>query len=426
MNKREYFDRTLGVKYIEAEHESGLKILVCPRPEYRSAYALFGTKYGSIDTKFRTGGDAEFTTVPEGIAHFLEHKLFESEQGDVFSRYAETGAYANAYTSFDRTCYLFSCTSRFSENLAILLDFVQSPYFTAQSVEKEQGIIGQEIRMYDDDPQWRVLFNLLTALYENHPVRIDIAGTVESISHISDKLLYRCYETFYNLNNMFLCVAGNVDPDAVLAQAEQALKPAKPVEIERGTFDEPKGVVRDRVEQKLAVSMPLFCLGFKEACEKPQATLRERCETELLLEIVAGRASAFYQRLMDEGLINEQFETEFFTGNGYAAELFQGESKDPDRVAEQIKAELERLRAAGVAEADFTRAKNRLYGRSVMRYNNIEAVGSALVECAVNGFGLFEDTKLYSEITVQDINRRLQEAMRRETAALSVVLPADA
>ena len=189
--------------------ENGLQVYVVEKEDYSSAYALFGTRYGSVDTVFSRDNE-NFTAVPEGIAHFLEHKLFESEDGDAFTRYAETGAYANAFTSFDRTCYLFSCSDNFEKNLDILLDFVQNPYFTEQTVKKEQGIIGQEIRMYEDSPSWRVLFNMLSAMYQNHPVRIDIAGTVDSIAKIDANLLYECYNTFYHPSNMFICIAGNV------------------------------------------------------------------------------------------------------------------------------------------------------------------------------------------------------------------------
>ncbi|MFR1803348.1 MAG: EF-P 5-aminopentanol modification-associated protein YfmH, partial [Faecalispora jeddahensis] len=249
--------------YYSVKHPSGLRIFVYPKEGSNSTYAIFGTRYGSVDTSFRRSDEQEVSTVPEGIAHFLEHKLFESEDGDAFARYAKTGASANAYTSFDMTCYLFSCTENVYESLEILLDFVQSPYFTEQTVQKEQGIIGQEIRMYDDDPQWRVMFNLLKALYHHHPVKIDIAGTVESIAEITPEYLYRCYHTFYNLNNMALCVAGNIDPERVLELCDKMLKPSEPTQVERIFEEEPAGVVQDRVEQKLSVTIPLFQLGFK-------------------------------------------------------------------------------------------------------------------------------------------------------------------
>ena len=197
-----------GDKYTHIHHKSGLEILVCEMEGYSTTEAMFGTKYGSINTQFKTAADKDYCTVPEGIAHFLEHKLFENEDCDVFDLYAKTGANANAFTSFDKTCYFFSCSDNFKASLEILLSFVQSPYFTPESVAKEQGIIGQEIRMCDDDPGWRVFFNMLCGLYQKHPVRIDIAGTIESIAEITDDLLYRCYRTFYNLHNMVLAVAG--------------------------------------------------------------------------------------------------------------------------------------------------------------------------------------------------------------------------
>ncbi|WP_312640611.1 EF-P 5-aminopentanol modification-associated protein YfmH, partial [Hydrogenoanaerobacterium sp.] len=226
MNKTVISSERLGENYVKIKHSSGLTMLLCPKPQFSSAYALFGAEIGSIDTTFKTSKDNDFVTVPAGIAHYLEHKLFESEDGDAFERYAKTGASANAYTSFDKTAYLFSCADNFKESIEILLDFVTHPYFTEETVRKEQGIIGQEIKMYDDNPDWRVLFNLLGALYVNNPVRVDIAGTVESIAEIDADLLYRCYNTFYNLNNMVLVVAGNFEIDTVLEAADRILKPA--------------------------------------------------------------------------------------------------------------------------------------------------------------------------------------------------------
>lgn len=420
---KEYKNDAIGERYLHGTHSSGLQIFICPKEAYSSAYALFGTRYGSIDTKFRRGG-GDFVEVPEGIAHFLEHKLFESEDGDAFARYAKTGASANAYTSFDRTCYLFSCSERFHESFEILLDFVQSPYFTKETVDKEQGIIGQEIRMYDDNPDWRVFFNLLVCMYKNHPVRIDIAGTVDSIAEIDDKLLYECYNTFYNLNNMFICIAGNIDVDAAIEQIEKALKPAEPVEIERGLFDEPAGVVKVRNDQKLAVSLPLFCLGFKELCDTPERSLQEKIATNLLLEIIAGEASPLYRTLLDKGLINKNFGCEYFTGHGYAAPIFQGESKDPDKVAQAVKDEIARLKKDGIDSASFEGARRAHYGRSIMRFNSVQSIASGLTESAMHGDGFFDDLTVYGSITVRDVAARL--SIFKDTAvSLSVISPAD-
>ena len=236
-----------GEKYTRVLHDSGLEILIWKTEGHSVKHALFGTRYGSVNTTFKTSDDPDFVTVPNGIAHYLEHKLFENEDCDVFDLYAQTGASGNAYTSFDRTCYLFSCTDNFIPSLRILLDFVQKPYFTEETVRKEQGIIGQEIRMYDDSPEWRVMFNMLLAMYKNHPVRIDIAGTVESIAEIDDKLLYKCYNTFYNPSNMFICIAGNVNSEKVLSQINGAIKTNEPIEIERIGCDEPDAVSQSYV-----------------------------------------------------------------------------------------------------------------------------------------------------------------------------------
>ena len=424
MRKEIFTDEKLGESYIKAVHPSGLTVYICEKPAYASAYALFGAKYGSIDTRFRVKG-GDWVDVPEGIAHFLEHKLFESEEGDAFTRYAETGAYANAYTSFDRTCYLFSCSGRFEDSFDILLDFVQSPYFTKETVDKEQGIIGQEIRMYDDSPDWRVLFNLLTAMYENHPVRIDIAGTVESIAKIDHNLLYTCYNTFYNPANMFICVAGKVNADKVLEQIDRSLRDVKPVEVERGRFDEPDGVVKKKAEQRLAVSIPLFCYGFKEKCDLPEKSLADKVYTNLLLELAAGEASPLYNRLLAEGLINKNFGAEYFTGHGYAAPIFQGESRDPDKVVAAIAEEFGRLRAEGIDKEAFEGVRRKLYGRSVMRYNNVESLASGLTEAAMHDVGLFDELDIYRKATPADLEARL-DVFDPDKAALSVILPMEA
>lgn len=423
MNIIEHKSDALGERYYETVLDNGLRVYICPKPDFATAYAVYGTRYGSIDTRFRLGGDGDFADVPEGIAHFLEHKLFESEDLDAFERFAKTGAYANAYTSFDRTCYLFACTSNFEANLDILLDFVQSPYFTAASVQKEQGIIGQEIRMYDDDPQWRVMFNLLCAMYQNHPVRIDIAGTVESIAEIDDKLLYKCYETFYDPSNMFICIAGDVDAEAVIGRIADAVGPSKGLKIERSAHSEPVGIVSSYTEQKLSVSQPMFCMGFKEPCDKPEVTLREYLQTNILLDIIAGESSPLFGRLLDEGLIGENLGTEFFNGYGYAAELFEGESRDPSAVRDALLGEIERLRRDGIDAQDFIRSKNSLYGQTVMQYNNVEQIGGALVAAAMGGYDLFSMADEIAAVTLEDIERRLHTSMSADTFAMSVVAP---
>lgn len=420
VTKKECF----GDVYYTATHKTGLRIFVYPKEGYASTYAIFGTAYGSVDTTFRRSDEKELHTVPEGIAHFLEHKLFESEDGDAFSRYAKTGANANAYTSFDKTCYLFSCTENFQASLEILLDFVQSPYFTAQTVQKEQGIIGQEIRMYDDDPEWRVMFNLLGALYHNNPVKIDIAGTVESISQITDKLLYQCYRTFYSLNNMVLCVVGKVDPQEVFDLADRMLKPGEDFKVIKSFPEEPRSVVKTYVEQQFPISVPMFQLGFKEEAPAGRRSAKELADTQILLELLASESSPLYRRLLDAGLINSTFGYEYFELPGCASVLFGGESIDPQKVAEEIKKEVASLRKNGIAQEDFERARRAVYGRAIASLGSVESVCNNLVECAFSGRSIEDAIHAAAQTTKEDVQDRLVQQLWPEYAALSVVLPA--
>ena len=420
---REVKSERLGESYFEIDHPSGLKILVYPKKNYAATYAVFGTRYGSIDTEFRLNGEEKFTCVPEGIAHFLEHKLFESEDLDAFERYAKTGASANAYTSFDKTCYLFSCTGKFQESLEILLDFVTHPYFTEKTVQKEQGIIGQEIQMCRDEAGWEALFSLLRAMYKTHPVRIDIAGTVESIAEITPELLYKCYETFYNFSNMVLCVAGNVTPDEVLSVADRLLKPQKPIQIERKFHREPREVAESYTEETLSVAFPIFSLGFKEAVETPERSLREILISDIILEAVAGKTSAFYSELLEAGLINTSFESEYFCGYGYAAWIFTGESPDGREVQKRITARIRALQESGISEADFERIRKKLYGRSIMQFNDIDGIANAMVSAYFCKEGLFDETEILQSLTLDEVNVRLRTALQTDCASLSVIKP---
>lgn len=418
------YESSIGQSYIKAVLPSGLKIYIMEKPQHSSAYAIFGTRYGSIDTRFSKNGGNEIN-VPAGIAHFLEHKLFESEDGDAFTRFAVTGAYCNAFTSFDRTCYLFSSTSQFYENLEILLDFVQSPYFTAETVNKEQGIIGQEIRMYDDSPGWRVMFNMLAKMYRKHPVSIDIAGTVKSIAQIDDKLLYECYNTFYNPANMFICIAGNIDADKTLRMIEDGIKESSPVEITRGEFEDNDDVETNYVEQQLDVALPLFALGYKQKIKTPQRSLKTRICISLLLELICGEASPLYAKLIREGLINDDFDAEYFNGHGYAAILFEGESRDPERVAKEIAAEINRLREEGLDKKLFSAAKCSLYGAAIRRFDSVNDISLQFVECAISDYELFEELKLLKSVTIEDVTRRLA-LFEDKNAVLSVIKPRSA
>lgn len=420
-NIKEVKNEKLKESYFEIDHRSGLKILVYPKKGYSSSYAVFGTRYGSIDTQFKLAGDKDYTAVPEGIAHFLEHKLFESEDLDAFQRYAKTGASANAYTSFDKTCYLFSCSGDFKGSLEILLDFVTHPYFTPATVEKEQGIIGQEIKMCQDEPSWEVLFGLLRAMYQNHPVKIDIAGTVESISEITADLLYKCYNTFYNLSNMVLCVVGNIDCEAVLSVADKVLKENSPQKIERKFHLEPKEVVKSYTEKNLSVASPVFALGFKENIETPERTLKEVLCSNIILELTAGKTSGLYSEMLDEGLVNSAFDFEFFEGYGYAALIFSGESRDPEAVRSKIVKRIEELKRDGISDTDFERIRRKLYGNAIYGFNDIESIANDMAASYFNNEDIFSSVEILGGLTKQDVEQRLMSSIDTECCSLSVI-----
>ena len=411
-------------EYIRMEHDSGLTILLYPMKGFSTAYALFGTKYGSVDNCFKTGDDADFVTVPDGIAHFLEHKLFESEDGDAFTLFAKTGAEANAFTSFDKTCYLFSCADNFEESLKALVTFVQAPYFTQQTVEKEQGIIGQEIRMYEDLPSWRVMFNLLEGLYVNNAVKVDIAGTVESIAKIDADLLYRCYHTFYNLSNMVIAVAGNFDPKTAESIIVDGLKESKPVSIERKGYDEPREANKKEVVQNLDVAIPLFYFGYKvEPAAGAMEGLKQQIELEILLDVLAGPTSDFYNEMYREGLLNANFGTEVFGGRGFLATMLGGESKDPKAVLAAFNKMIAEKKQNGLSEEDFLSCRNALYGKALKGINDAENTATAMLSYEMMDVGLFDMMEVIAGITFSDVEKRFASDFDEDAESLSIVFP---
>lgn len=413
--------KATGDKCIKINHSSGLTIYVAEMEGFSTTYALFGTKYGSINTKFKTSKDKDYCTVPEGIAHFLEHKLFENEDCDVFSLYAKTGANANAYTSFDKTCYLFSCSDHYRESLEILLSFVQDPYFTPESVQKELGIIGQEIRMTNDDPGWRVFFNMLRGLYHEHPVKIDIAGTEESIAQITDTLLYRCYNTFYNLNNMVLSIAGNCKADEVLEIADRLLKPCENMQLECVFPEEPMTVVTDKTVEYAAVGTTIFSIGFK-CCPKAGFTsTKAQIEAYIAMQVLSNSSSELYRSMMEDGLINNVFASEIFNGDGFFSVIFEGESSEPETVRDKIKAALYNAKENGLDEELFNEVKKSTYGGMVMDTNDVPTVANLMLSAHMNGGVPFDTIELLSAMTIDDVNKFIREEIDPELCTLSVV-----
>lgn len=401
-------------------HPSGLTILVWPMPDATSAYGVFATRYGSVYNTLPTPDGGE-ETVPEGIAHFLEHKLFESEEGDAFARFADTGASANAYTSFERTAYLFQATENILPSLEILLDFVQHPYFTEETVQKEQGIIGQEIRMCEDSPDRRVLFNLLQGMYHIHPVRVDIAGTVESISHITPELLYRCYNRYYNLGNMVLAVAGHVTPEEVWDAAQRLLKPAAPLPPATFHCDEPTTVAKALVEDTMPVAAPLFYLGYKEPQTRSNAA--ELAGARIIVELLAGKSSDLYNTLMEEELINDTFGAEYFSGPGFGVWLFGGESAAPEKVQAALHRQLLTFQQEGVDPALFESTRRGVYGRLVGSLDDPTTCGELALGNLLEGVGPLDELDALATLTAADIQEQLCRRLSADNSTLSIVRP---
>lgn len=423
--KQEIRSERIRESYQKMDHPSGLTLLLYPMEGFSSAYAMLTTDYGSVDMAFRTDPKADFTRIPAGTAHFLEHKMFENEDGDAFAKYAATGASANAFTSFDKTSYLFGCADHFEESLRILLEFVTTPYFTPQTVNKEQGIIGQEIQMIEDNPDWRMYQNLLRALYQNHPIRIPLAGSRASIAEITADTLYQCHDAFYHPGNMVLCVVGDVDPEQVAAIARSVLPEERRSRTEKdlGT-PEPELPAQSRIVEEMEVSSPNFLLGFKA---KPHPNGEEDLRLQLLGdlagEILVGESSPLYARLYGEGLIDKSFFVSYESDPGAAFLVMGGESRQLDQVTEAILAEGARLRQEKLDPDLFRRCKKAAYGSRVRALNSMDHVGTRLADGKLKGYHYYRFADLYDTIAPEDVQAFLDGLIRREYAALSVVQP---
>lgn len=411
-----------GESCLHYKHPSGLEIYIMEMPGFHSCHALFGTKYGSVNTRFRINGEPDFAEVPEGIAHFLEHKLFENEDCDAFAQYAKTGASANAYTSFDRTCYLFSCSENFNASLEILLNFVQNPYFTEASVAKEQGIIGQEICMTNDEPGWRLFFNMLRGMYHAHPVKIDIAGSIESIAKIDADLLYRCYHTFYNLHNMVLSVAGNVKAEEVIAICDRLLKPCEDQKLELVFPEEPDTIVKSEVFDTLPVGSPIFALGFKLRPKKGMELVKAELCAFLALQALFGSMSDFYQEMIEKGLINSEFSVDVpFSGDGFFNATLGGESRDAGAVRDRVFEVIQDAKENGFDRESFEIVKRSMYGGLIRGCNNVESNASSMLNAFISGTRPFSEVQVFTEVTYEDSLKFLREEFDIEKTVLSVV-----
>lgn len=403
--------------------ESGVLVYMLPMEGYSSACAQFTARFGSQDNGFSVNG-GDFIHVPDGTAHYLEHKLFESEEKDAFSQFAQTGAYCNAGTSFDYTQYNFSCANNFQKNLEILLSFVNDPYFTPENVEKERGIIGQEITMYRDNPSWRVFTNLLEGMYSVNPMRNDIAGTVESIAQITDKTLYDCYNAFYNPSNMFICVSGNFNPNVVIETCEKLIPKREVLKVERAPFDEPARVAKKRVELKMPVAKPIFEAAFKCQPKTGLAKIEDYVHYDILFELLFGTSSEFFERMRENGSINEEFADGVSSGLGHFFPFVRGESDNPDFVLEEMQKEIRAFKANPFSREDFECIKRSSYGSLVRDFNNVTSVADTLTEAALEDVPPFALVDTTAHADYEKTIERLM-ALDEENVCISIISSED-
>lgn len=413
----------IGESYTRVRHSSGLEIRIYPK-KFSTYYAMFGTRYGSIDRTFDAGEGA--ITVPDGIAHFLEHKMFENADGhDAFEQFASVGADANAFTSNELTCYLFSCTDRFYEALRILLEFVTHPYFTDSSVKKEQGIIAQEIRMYEDNPQSRLYNDMLSALYAVHPLRVDVAGTVESIAKITPELLYACHSRFYTPANMFLAVCGDVTPQEVMATVDSVLPASAPLPPERVFPREKAQVASPRVSRRMQVAKPLFNIGVKNIVI--EADPAERAKTQAALDILCmmyfGSSSVFYNKLYDEGLLSQEFDYSNNHGKLYSFCCISGESRDPEEVYRRFRAEIDRAASGGIDRQAFERSRRATLASSIGRFDSTQSIVNMIVDTTIDDCELYTALDAAESVRIEDISRLTREYFAPDHCTLAVVEP---
>ncbi|MEH7491384.1 pitrilysin family protein [Neobacillus sp. 3P2-tot-E-2] len=416
----------------ELYHEklsNGLNVYILPKKGFNKTFATFTTKYGSVDNNFVPLGKEEYVKVPDGIAHFLEHKLFEKEDGDVFQQFSKQGASANAFTSFTRTAYLFSSTSDVEKNLETLVDFVQDPYFSEKTVEKEKGIIGQEITMYDDNPDWRLYFGLIQNLYQNHPVKIDIAGTIESISHITKDLLYECYNTFYHPSNMLLFIVGPVDPNKFMDQVRenQAKKDYKEMpEIQRKFEDEPLQTAEKKQVLEMNVQTSKCLIGMKalHVDQTGPELLKNELTMNVLLDLLFGKSSENYNQLYNDGLIDETFSYDYTQEQGFGFAMVGGDTENPDKLADELKNMLFQAKnGTTFTEEQLDRAKKKKIGAFLRAVNSPEYIANQFTRYAFNDMNLFDVVPTLEKITMNDIKTMASEVISEERFSVCQVTP---
>lgn len=404
--------------------ENGLTVMIIPKKGIRKKYAIWGTHYGSNNSKFVASGEKEMTVVPDGVAHFLEHKMFEQEGGtnslDVLSA---LGVNANAYTTNDHTAYLFESTENFEAAFDELANYIQHPYFTDENVEKEKGIIGQEIMMYDDEPNWVVYINAVKAMYSKNPVRLDIAGTIESISKIDKDILYKCYNTFYNPSNMVLVLCGDFDPEKTIEYVKQKqVNKEKIGKIDRVYEEEPEEINQKEIVKKMEVSIPSFIIGYKDKVVIKDIVKRH-IAIEIILSLLIGKSSNLYRELYNSGLMLQEAELAYEFTDNYAHVMIGGQSKEPKKVQEFLNKEIENMKKSGFNEEDFNRIKRMIYGDYIKEYNEVGDISRMFLSDYFKGINSFDYIEEIEKIDMEYVMSVLKEVFNEDKQVISIVEP---
>ncbi|MFJ5770038.1 EF-P 5-aminopentanol modification-associated protein YfmH [Psychrobacillus sp. NPDC093180] len=423
-----YFEQLEETLYHE-QLPNGLEVYILPKKGFSKTFVTFSTKYGSIDREFIPLGKTEPVIVPDGIAHFLEHKMFEKEEGDVFQQFSEKGASANAFTSFTKTTYLFSSTDHVLDNTKTLLDFVQQPYFTEETVEKEKGIIGQEITMYDDQPDWRLYFGAIENMYKDHPVKIDIAGTIESIDKITADHLYECYNTFYHPSNMTVFVVGAVNPQEMMdfIKQDQAAKTFEaPQEIKRFFPTEQTNVAFSERSLQMDVQKPKVIYGIKATNTdiSGEEMLNYELSMQVAIELLFGRTSAFYQDVYEKGLIDESYSADFSMEKGYGFTMIGSDTVNPEQLVEKIKQSIQSLAKEGqFTEEDLKRVTRKKIGFFLRALNSIEYIANQFTRYSFNDMNLFDVVPALENLKLEQVMQALESLKDEQTHTVFKVVP---
>ena len=408
--------------YIE-KLKNGLTVMIIPKRGVQKKYIIWGTHYGSIDNKFIVPGEKEVTEVPNGVAHFLEHKMFEQENGiNSLDKLTSIGVNANAYTTNDHTAYLYECTDHFYEALDEFMDYVQNPYFTDENVEKEKGIIGQEIQMYDDYPEWKVYYNCLEAMYHTNPVKLDVAGTIETISHIDKEILYKCYNTFYNPSNMCLVVSGDFNPEKIIEEIKKRLINKKQNgEIKRIIEEEEESIVKEKIEQEFKISKPLFTIGIKCKLAEQTQKVRTHIAIQIVLNILFGESSELYRELYQEGNMFSPPSISYEFTDSYAHILISENANNPDEVYNKLKKKVNEYKQNGIKEDDFERTKKMLYGDYIREFNDVSDIARLFLSDYMKGINSFDYFEEIDGIDVDYVSQILKQYFVEDKMVLSVV-----